>query len=84
MKDDHPSRRARINIRHYSDEELAARMQRIQQIAPAMHEAWQQVKGDESAWQWRIDGPVYRRTPILGRFRWYRRLRVWWLRRQIA
>lgn len=38
---------------------------------------------DES-WQARVDGPVYRRTPILRRFRWYRRLRVWWLRRQIA
>jgi hypothetical protein len=64
----------------YSAEELAAR---IREVAPAMHEAWLQVAGDEHIWQQRIDGPVYRGTFILGRFRWYRRLRVWWLRKQL-
>lgn len=64
-----------------SAEELAAR---IRDIAPAMNEAWLQVAGDENIWQQRMDGPVYRSTFILGRFRWYRRVRVWWLRRQLG
>jgi hypothetical protein len=35
----------------------------------------------EDLWQLRIDGPVYRRTLVLGRFRWYRQFRVWMVRR---
>jgi len=47
-----------------------------------MDAAWQAI-GDSDIWEQRIDGPVYRRTPLLGRFRWYRQLRVWWLRKQL-
>lgn len=56
----------------------------LQDMAPAMDKAWQQVGGDEMLWKQRIDGPVYRQTPVLGRFCWYRRLRAWWLRRQLG
>jgi hypothetical protein len=49
----------------------------MQEIAPAIDEAWQQIGGDEMLWAMRVDGDVYRQTPVLGRFRWYRRLRVW-------
>ena len=48
-----------------------------------MDAAWQQAIGNNDIWEQRIDGPVYRSTPLLGQFRWYRRLRVWWLRRQL-
>ncbi len=61
--------------------ELASR---IRDIAPAMNEAWLQASSDENIWQQRMDGPVYRSTFILGHFRWYRRMRVWWLRRQLG
>lgn len=52
-------------------------------IAESLERVWPQTFGNEALWEARIDGPVYRDTPILGCFRWYRRLRVWWLRRQL-
>jgi hypothetical protein len=59
-------------------------VERAQELGRAMQKAWDQVGGDEMLWAMRVDGPVYRQTPVLGRFRWYRRLRVWWLRRQLG
>lgn len=59
-------------------------VKRAQELGRAMQASWQQIGGDELLWKQRIDGPVYRQTPVLGRFRWYRRLRVWWLRRQLG
>jgi hypothetical protein len=50
-------------------------------IGPAMQKAWDAAMGDDSLWQLREE--LYRETPVLGRFRWYRQLRVWNIRRQI-
>ena len=59
------------------------RLEGFLRLGRAMHAAWEQTAGDEALWQARIDGPVYRQTPLLGRFRWYRRFRVWQLRRSL-
>jgi len=58
-------------------------LHRIVIATQAMSAAWEQAIGNSDIWQQRIDGTVYRRTPLVGRYRWYRRLRVWWLRRQL-
>jgi hypothetical protein len=61
------------------DAELQARMTTEMQEAVKRFQSLQ-----AEIQQTNIDGPVYRQTPILGRFRWYRRFRVWKLRRQLS
>jgi hypothetical protein len=53
----------------------------IVSLAPYMQDAWNNAMEDESLWQRREE--LYRETFLLGRFRWYRRFRVWWIRRQL-
>ncbi len=63
-----------------STEEVAAALRRM---APAMMAAWDNVASDETLWKLRAEGPIYRQTPILGHFAWYRRFRAWLLRRSL-
>jgi hypothetical protein len=49
----------------------------LRAVAPGI----QNVLEDDTLWQRREE--LYRTTFILGRFHWYRKFRVWWIRRQL-